>query len=57
MVVMKVRCSTLKKLPAKLMLVIPVTLRPAALFKTKVAVAQFLDAQTATVAVKNILDD
>ena len=56
-VVMKVRCSTLKKLPAKLILVIPVTLRPAALFKTKVAVAQFLDARTATVAVKDRLDE
>ena len=57
LVVMKVRCSTLKKLPAKLILVIPVTLRPTALFKAKVAVTQFLDAWAATVVVKNILDD
>ena len=52
---MKVR-STFKKLRAKLILVIPVTLRPTLLPKTNVAVAQFLDVRTAIVVVKNILN-
>ena len=55
-VVMKVRCSTLKKLPAKLILVIPVTLRLTPLLKTNVAVAQFLSVRTATMVVKDILN-
>ena len=53
---MKVRCSTFEQLRAKLILIIPVTLRPALLPKTNVAVAQFLDVRTATVAVKDILN-
>ena len=57
LIVMKVRCSTFEQLRAKLILIIPVTLRPALLPKTNVAVAQFLDARTATVAVKDRLDE
>ena len=55
-IVMKVRCSTFKQLRAKLILVIPVTLRLAPLLKTNVAVAQFLRVRTATMVVKDILN-
>ena len=48
----KVRCSTFKRLRAKSILIIPITVRPAQLLKANVALTQFPDVWTVTVAAR-----
>ena len=52
----KVCCSAWKQFLTKLIFTVPVTVRLTPLLKTDVAVVQFPDVRTATVAVKDILN-